>query len=72
MSQSIFEQGLPQTPANHVALSPLTFIERTASVYPDYPAVVYGEIRRDWGTTWERCRRLASALETRGVKPGQA
>ncbi|MFG6157920.1 acyl-CoA synthetase [Halomonas sp. 1390] len=71
MTQSIFEQGLPQTPANHVALSPLTFIERSASVYPDYPAVVHGEIRRTWAETWERCRRLASALERRGIKPGQ-
>ncbi|MEQ6887780.1 acyl-CoA synthetase [Halomonas sp. CS7] len=71
MTQSIFEQGLPQTPANHVALSPLTFIERSASVYPDYPAVVHGEIRRSWAETWERCRRLASALEKHGIQPGQ-
>jgi fatty-acyl-CoA synthase len=55
MSQSIFEQGLPKTSANHAALSPLTFIERTASVYPDYTAVIHGEVRRDWATTWERC-----------------
>ncbi|MDX1467112.1 MAG: AMP-binding protein, partial [Halomonas sp.] len=71
MTQSIFEQGLPQTPANHVALSPLTFIERSASVYPDYPAVVHGEIRRSWAETWTRCRRLASALARRGIQPGQ-
>ncbi|SHE38285.1 fatty-acyl-CoA synthase [Modicisalibacter ilicicola DSM 19980] len=68
---SIFEQGLPRTPANHVALSPLTFIERTAQIYPDYPAIVYGELRRDWLTTWQRCRRLASALEARGIRPGE-
>ncbi|MDR5867511.1 acyl-CoA synthetase [Halomonas koreensis] len=71
MTPSIFDQGLPPTPANHVALSPLTFIERTAAIYPDYPAVVHGEIRRDWATTWDRCRRLASALERRGVRPGE-
>ncbi|PMR66990.1 acyl-CoA synthetase [Halomonas heilongjiangensis] len=71
MTTSIFEQGLPQTPANHVALSPLTFIERSASVYPDYPAVVHGDIRRTWAETWARCRRLASALERRGIAPGQ-
>nr|WP_300314739.1 acyl-CoA synthetase [Halomonas sp.] len=71
MTASIFEQGMPQTPANHVALSPLTFIERSASVYPDYPAVIYGDIRRDWATTWERCRRLASALEKRGIQAGE-
>ncbi|XUO83516.1 acyl-CoA synthetase [Halomonas sp. KM007] len=68
---SIFEQDLPPTPANHVALSPLTFIERSAAVYPDYPAVVHGQTRRTWAETWARCRRLASALEKRGIQPGQ-
>ena len=67
---SIFEQDLPKVEANHVALSPLTFIERSASVYPDYPAVVHGEIRRSWAETWSRCRQLASALAGRGLKPG--
>ncbi|WP_016914597.1 acyl-CoA synthetase [Vreelandella stevensii] len=71
MSLSIFEQDLPPTPANHVALSPLTFIERSAAVYPDYPAVVHGQTRRSWAETWARCRRLASALEKRGIQPGQ-
>lgn len=67
---SIFEQDLPKTQANHVALSPLTFIERSATVYPDYPAVVHGDIRRNWADTWARCRQLASALKGRGLKPG--
>ncbi|MBA2779585.1 acyl-CoA synthetase [Billgrantia kenyensis] len=71
MNNSIFEQGLPKTQANHVPLSPLTFIERSASIYPDYPAVVHGDIRRSWSETWTRCRRLASALEQRGIKPGE-
>jgi len=70
ISMSIFEQDLPKVQANHVALSPLTFIERSASVYPDYPAVVHGEIRRSWAETWARCRQLASALAGRGLKPG--
>ncbi len=71
MSLSIFEQDLPPTPANHVALSPLTFIERSAAVYPDYPAVVHGQTRRTWAETWTRCRQLASALEKRDIQPGQ-
>ena len=70
MSQSAYDQGMPRTPANHVALSPLTFIERSAGVYPDFPAVVHGDIRRDWATTWRRCRQLASALERRGLGKG--
>ena len=68
---SIFEQDLPPTAANHVALSPLTFIERSAAIYPDYPAVVHGQTRRTWAETWARCRQLASALEKRGIQPGQ-
>ncbi len=67
---SIFETGLEPTEANHAALSPLDFIARTAEVYPDYPAVIHGDIRRDWRETYQRCRRLASALASRGVGKG--
>ncbi|PCF94975.1 acyl-CoA synthetase [Vreelandella nigrificans] len=71
MNASIFDQGLSPTAANHVPLSPLTFIERSATVYPDFPAVVHGATRRTWAETWTRCRQLASALEKRGLQPGQ-
>lgn len=64
---SIFEQGLAPAAVNHIALTPLSFIERTASVYPHYPAVIHGNIRRDWAQTYQRCRRLASALAGRGI-----
>ena len=67
---SIFQEGLSQAPVNHIALTPLSFIERTAAVYPNYPAVVHGGIRRDWQQTYERCRRLASALHGRGISAG--
>lgn len=64
---SIYEQGLARNTVNHVALSPLSFIERTAAIYPNYPAVVHGAIRRTWEQTYTRCRKLASALAGRGV-----
>ncbi len=67
---SIFEQGLAPAAVNHIALTPLSFIERTASVYPHYPAVIHGNIRRDWAQTYQRCRRLASALAGRGIGQG--
>ncbi|MEH6386798.1 MAG: acyl-CoA synthetase [Pseudomonas profundi] len=67
---SIFQEGLSQSPVNHVALTPLSFIERTANVYPDYPAIIHGAIRRTWSETYQRCRRLASALANRGVGAG--
>ncbi|WP_054916513.1 acyl-CoA synthetase [Pseudomonas sp. NBRC 111117] len=67
---SIFSQGLQPAPVNHVALSPLSFIERTAAVYGDYPAVIHGAIRRNWQETYQRSRRLASALAGRGIGLG--
>lgn len=67
---SIYDLGLDRTVANYAPLSPLTFIERTASVYPAHPAVVYGSVRRTWAETYERCRRLGSALARRGIGVG--
>lgn len=67
---SIFETGLAPSAVNHIALSPLSFIERTASVYGEYPAVIHGAIRRNWQETYERCRRLAGALSQRGIGKG--
>ncbi len=67
---SIFHQGLSKGPANHVALTPLSFLERTAATYPDYPAVIHGAIRRDWAQTYRRCRQLASGLSQLGVQSG--
>ncbi|MAA64910.1 MAG: acyl-CoA synthetase [Alteromonadaceae bacterium] len=67
---SIFDDGLEPVDANHAPLSPIDFIARTASVYPDYPAVIHGNVRRTWQETYQRCRRLASALDKRGVGKG--
>lgn len=66
----IYEQHLDQTRANHTALSPLSYLERAAAVYPDYPSVVYGARRYTWGETYARCRQLASALAGHGVGRG--
>jgi fatty-acyl-CoA synthase len=65
-----YEVGLDQTIANHAPLTPLVFLDWSADVYPDRPAVVHGARRYTWSQTRERCRRLASALEQRGVRPG--
>ncbi|PVE08848.1 acyl-CoA synthetase [Limnohabitans sp. Rim28] len=64
---SIFDQDLPQTPANHAPISPLSFIERTAEVYPTRLAIVHGDLRQDWATTYRRSRQLASALTQAGI-----
>ena len=65
-----FETDLPRRPANYAPLTPLSFLERTAVVYPDRPALIHGELRQTWHETRARCRRLASALAGRGVGVG--
>lgn len=68
---SMFEQPeLSKTAANHVALSPVSALKRTARVHPERTAFIYGDLRRSWGNVAARCRRLASALKARGVGKG--
>ena len=70
MSNNPYEHGLDKCAANHVPLSPLSFIARTAQIYPNRLAVVHGARRFTWAETYTRCRRLASALAARGIKRG--
>ncbi|MDP3424857.1 MAG: acyl-CoA synthetase [Burkholderiaceae bacterium] len=65
-----YQSGLEKNVANFVALSPLSFIERTARIYPQRTAIIYGERQQNWADTYTRCRQLASALSQRGVGGG--
>ena len=65
-----YEVDLERNPANCAPLTPLTFIEWSASVYPDRAAVIHGARRYSWKETYARCRRLASALAKRGIGVG--
>ncbi len=67
---SIYEQDLGQTAANHVPLSPVSFVERSAEVFADLAAVVHGARRHTWAQTRERAARLAAALRALGVGRG--
>ncbi|MEQ8234892.1 MAG: AMP-binding protein, partial [Gammaproteobacteria bacterium] len=69
-SSNPYELDLDQVPANFVPLSPLSWLSRSAAVYPDRLAVVHGERCFTWAETFSRCRRLASALERRGYGIG--
>jgi fatty-acyl-CoA synthase len=64
---SQYDTDLDKNRANYTPLSPLTFIERAAAVYPERAAQIHGEQRYTWAQTYERCRRLASALQQHGI-----
>lgn len=70
-SESIYATGLDRNGANHLPLTPLRFLDRTADVYPNRTAIVHGAMRQSWAQTRARCYRLASALVRMGVKPGE-
>ena len=61
---------LPQTAANHVALSPTAFLAWAGEVYPERTALIHGALRQSWAETYARCRRLACALAARGIGAG--
>ncbi|WP_221792934.1 acyl-CoA synthetase [Oceanobacter mangrovi] len=68
--QNIYEQNLDAVTANYAPLTPISYLERTAFVYPEKIALVHGELRQTWADTWNRCRQLASALNQRGIGQG--
>ena len=70
MSRTPYDVDLDRNPANFQPLTPLTFLERAASVFPDRTAIVHGDLRRSYRDFYARCRRLASALAERGIKRG--
>jgi len=70
MMANIYEQGLERNSANYTPITPLLFLERSAQIYPKKVAVIHGKLRQTWSQTYERCRRLASALQKHGIGLG--
>jgi fatty-acyl-CoA synthase len=70
MAANPYNTDLDRNPANHQPLTPLTFLERAAKVFPDHTAIVHGGVRRSYADFYARSRRLASALTQRGIGRG--
>ena len=67
---SHYDTDLDKNKANYVPLSPLTFLERTKDIYPNYEALVYESRSYTWKEVYKRCVKFASALDKLGVKTG--
>jgi fatty-acyl-CoA synthase len=70
MAKTAYDTDLDRNPANYQPLTPLTLLERAASVFPDQLAIVHGPLRRTYGEFYARARMLASALSKRGIGRG--
>ncbi len=66
----MYETDLGRNPANHVPLSPVSFLTRAARIYPNRIAIAHGDRRYTYAQFLERTRRLASALAARGIGKG--
>ena len=67
---SIYDRDLEQNTANYQPLTPLTFLERAAAVFPERSAIIYGDLHINYADFYRRCRQLASALQSRGIGRG--
>ncbi|KPQ10203.1 MAG: fatty-acyl-CoA synthase [Saliniramus fredricksonii] len=65
-----YDEHLDRNPANHQPLTPLTFLERAAAVFPDHTAIIHGPLQRNYRDFYARTRRLASALAKAGIARG--
>jgi fatty-acyl-CoA synthase len=65
-----YDIDLPKNAANYQPLTPISFLERAARVFPDHPAIIHGRIRRTYRDFYARSRRLASALSRAGIGKG--
>ena len=70
MSLSPYDRDLDRNPANFQPLTPLSFLERAAAVFPDRLAIVHGRLRRSYREFHARSKKLASALAGRGFTRG--
>ena len=70
MPSSIYDRDLEQNPANYQPLTPISFLERAAAVFPDHTAIIHGRQRTSYRDFYARAKRLASALAKRGIKRG--
>lgn len=66
----IYDRDLDQNQANHQPLTPLAFLERAATVFPDHIAVVHGSMQISYRDFYRRCRKFASVLAGRGIGRG--
>lgn len=69
-NQNQYNTGLDKTPANFVALTPLSFLARSAAIYPNHVSALYEGRLFTWSQTYQRCRRFASYLASRGIGHG--
>ncbi len=67
---SPYDTGLDRNEANYQPLTPLTFLQRSAKVYPAHTAIIHGRQRRTYAQFYDRSRQLASALASRGIGKG--
>ena len=64
-----YEEHLPKCDANYQSLTPLSFLERAATVFADRPAIIHGQTQLSYHDFWQSSKRLARALTQLSITP---
>ena len=70
MTLESYSSGLEKCEANYSALTPISFLQRTAAVFPNYTSILSQHATYTWQQTYERCKMFACALTKTGIKKG--
>ena len=62
--------SLNKNPANYIPLTPISFLSRTADIFGERDAIIYGNKVFNWNQCLERCLRMASSLSKKGIEEG--
>ena len=65
-----YKTGLEKNKANYVPLSPVTFLKRTADIFPNYTSIISENNKFTWKSTFTRCKLFASSLKKKKIKKG--
>ena len=65
-----YKIGLKKNKANYASLTPISFLERTANIFPNYTSIISEAKKFNWKDTLDRCKLFASSLKKKKIKRG--
>ena len=65
-----YKIGLEKNKANYAPLTPISFLERTSNIFPNYTSIISENNKFTWKNTFTRCKLFASALQKKNIKKG--
>ncbi|MDC0861763.1 AMP-binding protein [Alphaproteobacteria bacterium] len=65
-----YKIDLDKNIANYQPLTPISFLERAADVFPNHTAIIHGSLKQTYSNFYARSKKLASALSKKNILRG--